>query len=1677
MAQRLVSLPRSTVVALVGLLVALHAGYSTAAVTIYTGIYAGGTIAAGDAVLLNDGASVTGNVVANGMLQFNQTGSLAINTVVSGTGTLSLTNTGSLTLTAIAANGYAALPTQLTMASGRLNIGTNGTNSILVAGSMSVTGGSLASKNAAIFGNSSGGGWLPSPAIPAVASMTGGTWTTTGNLTIGQEGQFGSLSLSGSGVLQVGGVLSSGSYLYFPPWTGFPTVGTWVSSGSTSLQSGGVLQIGLGGTTGELQLATLQNEGTLIFNRSNAATFSGAINGAGSVIKQGAGTLTLTGSSTYTGGTVITDGTLQIGAGGTSGWINGTVLNNRAVVFNRSDVLTFSGTISGTGSLTKRGAGTLSLAGTNSYSGGTTVSMGTVAIPTGGAINHEFTTLVVGQFAGDAGSLSVNGGRVASLDGYLGSGTGSRGVAVFSSGAWMLSGTLVAGASGTGTLEVSGGVVASKSATLGHESKGFGMATVTSGSWTNSDGLTIGRLGNGVLIVSGGLVSSQMGLIASGGLSRGDVTITGGTWANTRELLVGQVGTGSLLVNGGVVTSSTGYIGYWSNSSGTATVTSGTWMNTGDLYVGWLGRGTLLIDGGSVANRSASIGSDSKVTGSVVVSAGTWSNTGNLTVGVSGTASLTMLGGLVTVGGTLSRGPKGFISIAEGGTLQIGTGGTTGVLVTNLLNNGRLVFNRADASSYSGVVSGSGSLVKFGAGSLDLTGTSVALNTVVLDCDTIVSGGLLQIRSGTGGLSVGNTGTGALSVMGGNLTSFDGVLAASDGSVGRATISSGTWTNNGNLVVGNSGTGTLTMTGGRVIVGGTLSRGRDGVINLNSGGTLQIGTGGAGGVLLDGTGGLNNDGVLIFNHSSAVVYSGNLTGTGLVIKQGTGSISLSGSSGYSGGTVISRGFIVVPGGGCITHGNADLVVGSAAGDSGTLSLIGGSVNNLSSYLGDAASSVGRATISSGTWTNNGNLVVGNSGTGTLTMTGGRVIVGGTLSRGRDGVINLNSGGTLRIGTGGAGGVLNLAALQNNGTLVFDRADDHTHVGDISGSGRVRKEGSGTLTLSGSNSYTGGTTITAGVLQIGNGGANGSLAGAVVNNGELIFNRSDAVTYSGVISGTGVVVKQGAGSLTLVGSNRFSGGLVLSEGVLSAGGTFSIGSGTLALNGGGLRASGVAGVIANTVSLNTSTVISGSDALSITGDVILNRYHALNITNSARTSIKGVIRESVSSIFIKEGNGELELSGANTYTGGTLIQSGTVRINNSTGSAFGVGAVTVASGATLTGAGSISGAVQMNGTWAPGNSPGLVTVNSNVVLAGSLDIELGGLQRATSSTSGSGCYDALDATGGLVLGGALNVVLTNSFVPAPGNSFEILRYGQLSGVFGAVNLPAFDNGLGWQRVTTGTSMTLVAARSAMSIDVAAGSKTLAAAGYSSLMYATSLNKSGDGALVLNDPNALTGPTTIQQGTVQLAHSSALAASTISPLAGGTLSMTPNLQTRVGGLNPNAGGLVDVGTGMITVASGLSVADLAAAMESGRGNGSWDGTSGITSSAAASAMASSTLRSVGWLDNDNGSVTFGYAATGDTNLDWVIDILDVANFVGSGKFNSGLTATWAEGDFNYDGFADILDMADFMSTGLFNAAPYNTPAGSIAAVPEPSTLGFVGIGAGIAGLVAVRRKRAG
>ena len=170
----------------------------------------------------------------------------------------------------------------------------------------------------------------------------------------------------------------------------------------------------------------------------------------------------------------------------------------------------------------------------------------------------------------------------------------------------------------------------------------------------------------------------------------------------------------------------------------------------------------------------------------------------------------------------------------------------------------------------------------------------------------------------------------------------------------------------------------------------------------------------------------------------------------------------------------------------------------------------------------------------------------------------------------------------------------------------------------------------------------------------------------------------------------------------------------------------------------------------------------------------------------------------------------------------------------------------------------------------------------------------------------------------------------------------------------------------------------------------------------------------------------------------------------------------------------GGMLDVGTSLVTVAAGgLSASDLVTAVVAGRNGGLWDGITGITSSRVATDVARGLTRAVGWIDSGSGGLTFGYAASGDTNLDGGIDILDMAAFMSAGKYESGLAAVWAEGDFNYDGLVDLLDAADFLATGLFDAGGYNVAAGDIVAVPEPQARAWLGA----AGLLCLLVARAG
>jgi hypothetical protein len=172
----------------------------------------------------------------------------------------------------------------------------------------------------------------------------------------------------------------------------------------------------------------------------------------------------------------------------------------------------------------------------------------------------------------------------------------------------------------------------------------------------------------------------------------------------------------------------------------------------------------------------------------------------------------------------------------------------------------------------------------------------------------------------------------------------------------------------------------------------------------------------------------------------------------------------------------------------------------------------------------------------------------------------------------------------------------------------------------------------------------------------------------------------------------------------------------------------------------------------------------------------------------------------------------------------------------------------------------------------------------------------------------------------------------------------------------------------------------------------------------------------------------------------------------------------------------GGLVNLGAGQISVATGgVSAADLRADIIAGRNGGAWNGTTGITSSAAA---ASGGTRAVGYVVNENGSTAVSFAAAGDIDLSGAVNVFDLVGINSGGKYGAGTAATWQQGDFNYDGVTNVFDLVAVNTAGAYGQGNYFPAAagvagvtGSVAAVPEPAALSLIAAGLGLA--AAVRR----
>lgn len=478
-----------------------------------------------------------------------------------------------------------------------------------------------------------------------------------------------------------------------------------------------------------------------------------------------------------------------------------------------------------------------------------------------------------------------------------------------------------------------------------------------------------------------------------------------------------------------------------------------------------------------------------------------------------------------------------------------------------------------------------------------------------------------------------------------------------------------------------------------------------------------------------------DNGLVDFNETAGSTYAGVVSGTGAVLKDGTGTLTLTHANTFTGATTIASGMMVANAASALGGTSAIDVQNGATLRTDTAGAIGATtamqvdgtfnLNNTNQSIG-TLSGAGLVTLGTASLTTQSNSdsefdgVI--SGTGSLTKSGSGVLAltGTNTYSGATTV----AGGTLQIGNGGTTGSIS-ANVTDNAALAFDRSDAMTYSGVISGSGTVAQLGTGTLSLNANNTYTGLTTIAAGTLALGTGGASGSVAGDIFNNGTLILDRNDIWTYGGNISGTGSLTQAGTGTTILTGNVSTTGITTISAGTLQLGNGGTTGglasdvvdNATLVFD----RSDAL--VFSNTISGSGNVVQAGTGTLALTADntytgtTTIASSSTLQLGNGGTTgSIVGDIANSGTLIFNRadsltvsqtiSGSGDVTQAGTGTiqfdtpqsYTGTTRVDAGTLEVDSTLASPT----ILVASGATLAGTGVAAGSVINDGTVSPGD---------------------------------------------------------------------------------------------------------------------------------------------------------------------------------------------------------------------------------------------------------------------------------------------------------------------------------------------------------------------------------------
>ncbi|SDG66878.1 autotransporter-associated beta strand repeat-containing protein [Dyella sp. 333MFSha] len=900
--------------------------------------------------------------------------------------------------------------------------------------------------------------------------------------------------------------------------------------------------------------------------------------------------------------------------------------------------------------------------------------------------------------------------------------------------------------------------------------------------------------------------------------------------------------------------------------------------------------------------------------------------------------------------------------IMDGGTVKNTADGTMSQIVSITNNNGTFDTNGHNLT-LTGEMDGRGALIKQGEGTLNLRGDNTSVGEIDLNggainvlSDAALGDTSNDLKFNGGSLQWGadfDLNSGRNVTLGANGGTFD--LQTYDTDVSNSISGTGSLTK--------TGTGTLTLSGTNTYTGGTHVAGGDlivassgklgtGILNVDTGSAVTMnnatqtvaGLAGGGGIDLEGTT------LTLSGNGASTTYGGVLSGTGGLIKNGSSTQVLTGSNTYSGGTTVNDGTLAFA---------SDANLGDAAGsltlNGGTLEATGTGSTARDIHVGGGAIAVdgGQQLTSTGSVSGTGGLIKNGGGTlivdgvasqaGGVTANGGVLSLSGTNTYTGDTTINTGAtvlvsrdnnlgasanqvdldGGAL-IATGSFATARDVTVGSAGSSLGASTGTTLTSTGVVSGSGTLNTQGAGTIVLAGTNTYTGGTAINGGVLQISSdanlgaaGGAIGLFGGTLHSTADITSTRDvttggaggvdvDAGTTfstSGTVNGAGALIKNGEGTLAMSGTLSQGGGVTVNDGtlVLSGNNTYE---GANTLNDGTLQIASDAnlGDAANHVVFQGGQLhVTGDTTTARTVDTTAGSDADLVVDGGKTVALNGTVQGQGG--LVASGTGTLVLGSANTYTGGTSVNGGTVRIGNDAALGAATGAITLAGG-TLQATGDVASArnVTVNGgafaidQGATFATTGNVGGNGGLVKNGSGTLEIDGTASHTGGTTindgtlvltGNNSY-----TGGTTLNGGTLQVGSDANL---GNTSDAL-------VFSGGTLHATGD-VSSARAVTVNADAVIATDAGASF---ATSGTVSGNG--------GVTKKGDGTLILSGDNTYTGATTIDAGTLQIASDTNLGASTSGlTFNGGSLHTTGNIVTqRTLNLAGNATVVSDAGT---------------------------------------------------------------------------------------------------------------------------------------------------------------------